>query len=44
MKTYLFPGQGSQYKGMGATLFDEFPEITQAADSILGLSIKELCL
>lgn len=44
MKTYLFPGQGSQYKGMGAALFDEFPEITQAADGILGLSIKELCL
>jgi len=44
MKTYLFPGQGSQYKGMGTALFDEFPEITQAADSILRLSIKELCL
>lgn len=43
MKTYLFPGQGSQYKGMGAALFNDFPEITQTADSILGFSIKELC-
>jgi len=44
MKTYLFPGQGSQYKGMGEALFEEFPEITGQADSILGFSIKELCL
>jgi malonyl CoA-acyl carrier protein transacylase len=44
MKTFMFPGQGSQIKGMGGTLFDEFSELTQAADSILGYSIKELCL
>ncbi|MCH2193545.1 ACP S-malonyltransferase [Kordia sp.] len=44
MKTYLFPGQGSQKKGMGAGLFDEFPELTKKADKILGYSIKELCL
>jgi malonyl CoA-acyl carrier protein transacylase len=43
-KTYLFPGQGSQKKGMGGDLFDEFPEITKKADEILGYSIKELCL
>ncbi len=43
-KTYLFPGQGSQKKGMGGDLFDEFPELTQKADEILGYSIKELCL
>ena len=43
-KTYLFPGQGSQKKGMGETLFDEFPELTKKADKILGYSIKELCL
>src|SRR3989337_2939421 len=40
----MFPGQGSQAKGMGAALFDEFRELTAAADSILGYSIKELCL
>lgn len=44
MKTYLFPGQGSQHIGMGENLFDAFPDITAAADTILGYSIKELCL
>ncbi|XLS29177.1 ACP S-malonyltransferase [Flavobacteriaceae bacterium M23B6Z8] len=43
-KAYLFPGQGSQKRGMGEGLFDEFPEITKKADEILGYSIKELCL
>ncbi len=41
---FLFPGQGSQQKGMGAGLFEEFPEITQAADDTLGYSIRALCL
>ncbi|MCR8978423.1 ACP S-malonyltransferase [Brevibacillus laterosporus] len=44
MTTFLFPGQGSQHKGMGETLFDEFAEVTAKADEILGYSIKELCL
>ena len=44
MKTYLFPGQGSQHIGMGENLFDAFPDITETADAILGYSIKELCL
>lgn len=44
MKTFVFPGQGSQFKGMGADLFDKFPEQTQKANEILGYSIKELCL
>lgn len=43
MITYMFPGQGSQHKGMGSELFDEFHEWTQRADEILGYSIKELC-
>src|SRR4051812_36667715 len=43
-KAYVFPGQGSQRKGMGENLFDEFPELTKKADKILGYSIKELCL
>ncbi|WP_272932510.1 ACP S-malonyltransferase [Sulfidibacter corallicola] len=40
----MFPGQGSQKKGMGATLFDEFKALTERADRILGYSIEELCL
>ena len=43
-KVYVFPGQGSQRKGMGAQLFNAFPELTAQADTILGYSIKELCL
>ncbi|TCS93654.1 ACP S-malonyltransferase [Hazenella coriacea] len=44
MITYVFPGQGSQRKGMGSTLFDEFKELTVQADEILGYSIKRLCI
>ncbi|QMU78251.1 ACP S-malonyltransferase [Streptacidiphilus sp. PB12-B1b] len=44
MRTYVFPGQGAQQKGMGASLFDEFEDLTRSADSILGYSIKDLCL
>lgn len=44
MIAYVFPGQGSQTKGMGDGLFEEFPELTAKADAILGYSIKELCL
>jgi malonyl CoA-acyl carrier protein transacylase len=44
MKTYMFPGQGSQARGMGGDLFDAFPELTAKADEVLGYSIKELCL
>jgi malonyl CoA-acyl carrier protein transacylase len=43
-KVYVFPGQGPQRKGMGAQLFDAFPELTAQADTILGYSIKELCV
>lgn len=44
MKAYAFPGQGSQYVGMGEELFDEFQEYISKADNILGYSIKDLCL
>jgi malonyl CoA-acyl carrier protein transacylase len=44
VRTYVFPGQGAQKRGMGALVFDEFEELTRSADSILGYSIKTLCL
>ncbi len=44
MIAYIFPGQGSQQKGMGGTIFDEFIDLTVQADEILGYSIKELCM
>lgn len=44
MEAFIFPGQGSQHKGMGGSLFDELQDITREADAILGYSIKDLCL
>ena len=43
-KVFMFPGQGSQVRGMGADLFDQHRELAAQADEILGYSIKELCL
>jgi len=40
----MFPGQGSQSRGMGKELFARFPEETRIADDILGYSIEDLCL
>jgi malonyl CoA-acyl carrier protein transacylase len=44
MTTYFFPGQGSQTKGMGKDLFQQFPDLTREASDILGYSIEDLCL
>src|SRR5918993_1027706 len=41
---FLFPGQGSQKKGMGADVFPLFPDETATADRILGYSVVEQCL
>lgn len=43
-RAYVFPGQGSQQVGMGGDYFDQFPELVSIVDSVLGYSIKELCL
>lgn len=40
----MFPGQGSQVKGMGKDLFQEFPELVKIADEVLGYSIEKLCM
>jgi len=44
MITYIFPGQGSQVKGMGRDLFAKFSAIVEKTDTILGYSITALCL
>ncbi|GAL83184.1 PfaD family protein [Sporocytophaga myxococcoides] len=40
----VFPGQGSQFKGMGKELFQKYPELVELSDSILNYSIADLCL
>ena len=44
MTVYIFPGQGSQFKGMGAELFNDFPILIYQAEKLLGYSIREVCL
>ncbi|NEB55130.1 ACP S-malonyltransferase [Streptomyces griseus] len=44
MRCYVFPGQGTQKKGMGRTLFTRFPDLRRRADRVLGYPIEELCL
>lgn len=41
---FMFPGQGSQAPGMGAELFERYPDLVAEADAILGYSVRELCL
>lgn len=44
LMAYVFPGQGSQRKGMGEDLFEVYPKLTDQASEILGCSIRDLCL
>lgn len=44
-KAYLFPGQGSQLSGMGASLYESAPDIRylfDEADEILGYGLRQL--
>jgi malonyl CoA-acyl carrier protein transacylase len=47
MIAFVFPGQGSQKKGMGQGLFDEVPEyaaVERDVDALVGYSMRKLCL
>jgi [acyl-carrier-protein] S-malonyltransferase len=44
-KAFLFPGQGSQLSGMGAALYESFPDVRtyfDQAEELLGYDIKNL--
>lgn len=46
MKAYIFPGQGSQYIGMGKDLCEQFPEAKKyfvEADAVLGFPLSKIC-
>ncbi len=43
---YIFPGQGSQYVGMGKDLYDNVPDARkyfEDADSLLGVDLSRIC-
>ncbi|MFA7379220.1 MAG: ACP S-malonyltransferase [Bacteroidia bacterium] len=45
MKAYVFPGQGSQFSGMGKDLYEQYPlakELFEKANDILGFRITDI--
>ncbi len=44
LQMVMFPGQGSQFNGMGEDLFKEFPDVVKATNRILGYDIEDICI
>ena len=47
MRGFMFPGQGSQQRGMGGELFDDVPEfgaVEEQINEIAGYSVRDVCL
>ena len=45
MRSYVFPGQGAQYPGMGKDLYSNYPaakELFDLADQVLGFSLSSI--
>lgn len=41
MSVFIFPGQSAQFKGMGLNLFNQYPELVERANLILGYDVRE---
>lgn len=44
MRCCVFPGQGTQKRGMGAEMLARFPQMARRADDVLGFGVEQLCL